>query len=172
VHTVDDVAGLKIRVMESQFHKELWRLLGANPTPMGWPIYTELQQGTIDAQENPLSVIWTYKLFEVQKYLSLTGHVYSSHIDVANLKWFQSLPESGQKLLQQCMVDAAREQRAWNRTNEANFLANLKEAGMVVEEHPDLQSFRDKVSRIQDTDVFKGKETQELLQKFLRAARE
>ena len=172
VHTVADVAGLKIRVMESQFHKELWRLLGANPTPMGWPIYTELQQGTIDAQENPLSVIWTYKLFEVQKYLSLTGHVYSSHIDVANLKWFQSLPESGQKLLQQCMVDAAREQRAWNRTNEANFLANLKEAGMVVDERPDLQSFRDKVSRIQETDVFKGKETQDMLQKFLRAARE
>jgi tripartite ATP-independent transporter DctP family solute receptor len=172
VHTVAEVAGLKIRVMESLFHKELWRLLGANPTPMGWPIYTELQQGTIDAQENPLSVIWTYKLFEVQKYLTLTGHVYSSHIDVANLKWFQGLPAGVQDLIQQCMTEAVRTQRAWNRTNEADFLAKLKAAGMEVDEHPDLDSFRSKVVDIRDTDVFKGQEVREMLDKFLQVARE
>lgn len=172
VHSVKDVAGLKIRVMESVLHKELWRLLGANPTPMGWPIYTELQQGTIDGQENPLSVIWTYKLYEVQKYLTLTGHVYSAHIDVANLKWFQSLPATDRNLIRQCMVEAAQYQRAWNRRNEAGFLANLKQAGMIVDEHPDLASFRSKVAGIQKMEIFQGQETQQLLQEFLKAASE
>ena len=172
VHGVDDVAGLKIRVMESILHKELWRLLGANPTPMGWPIFTELQQGTIDAQENPLSVINTYKLYEVQKYLSLTAHVYSAHIDVANLQWFQSLPASDQELIRKCMVEAVRYQRDWNRKNEADFLAKLKEAGMVVDEKPDLASFRQKVKDIRELSIFQGKETQELLEKFLEAVRQ
>jgi len=172
VHTVGDVSGLKIRVMESALHKELWRLLGANPTPMGWPVYTELQQGTIDGQENPLSVISTYKLYEVQRYLTLTGHVYSAHIAVANLEWFRSLPVADQGLLQECMVEAAHFQRAWNRRNEAVFLATLEEAGMQVNEAPDLDSFRSRVADIRKMEVFEGKGTQDLLQKFLKAARQ
>ena len=91
--------------MESVLHKELWRTLGANPTPMPWPVYTELQQGTIDAQENPLSVIWTNKLYEVQKYLTLTEHVYSAHIDVANLAWFEGLPAADRETIRQCMIE-------------------------------------------------------------------
>lgn len=168
VHSVKDVEGLKIRVMESVIHKELWRLLGANPTPMGWPIYTELQQGTIDGQENPLSVIWNYKLHEVQKYLSLTKHVYSSHIDIASLKWFQSLPSEDQKLIQETMMEAARYQRKWNRENEATFLKNLKGAGMIVDENPDIQSFREKAKEIGKLNIFQVKEVQEVLPLFVR----
>ncbi len=169
VHTVEDVKGLKIRVMESVLHKELWRLLGANPTPMGWPIYTELQQGTIDAQENPLWVIWTYKLYEVQKYLALTGHVYSAHIDVANLQWFNSLPAKDQELIQQAMVEAAVYQRKWNRDNEADFLAKLKAAGMVVDEHPDLPSFRAKVANIKNLEIYADPKVQAMLKVFMDA---
>lgn len=169
VHRVEDVAGLKIRVMESVLHKELWRMLGANPTPMGWPIYTELQQGTIDGQENPLSVIWTYKLFEVQKYLSLTGHVYSAHIGVANLNWFEGLPAKDQELMRQCMMEAAKFQRAWNRDNEAGFLANLKAAGMQVAENPNLASFRAEVKDIKKLNIYQGAETGKLLEELLRA---
>ncbi len=172
VHTVADAEGLKIRVMESLLHKELWRLLGANPTPMGWPIFTELQQGTIDAQENPLSVIVTYKLAEVQKYLTLTAHVYSSHIDVANLEWFKGLPASDQEMLRQCMVEAARLQREWNRKNESEFLEKLKAVGMTVDEKPDLASFREKVSDIQGLPIFAAKEVQDMLREFLKAAKE
>jgi tripartite ATP-independent transporter DctP family solute receptor len=172
VHSVADVEGIKIRVMESILHKELWRLLGANPTPMGWPIFTELQQGTIDAQENPLSVILTYKLFEVQKYLTLTSHVYSSHIDVANLDWFQGLPPSDQELLRRCALEAARAQREWNRKNEVDFLEKLKAAGMAVDENPDLASFREKVKDIRQLPIFSAKEVQDMLQLFLQAARE
>lgn len=166
VHTVDDVRGLKIRVMESILHKELWRVLGANPTPMGWPIYTELQQGTIDAQENPLWVIWNYKIYEVQKYMSLTGHVYSSHIDVASLDWFNSLSEKDQAMIAQAMKDAAAYQRKWNRDNEANFLAQVKTAGMVVDESPDLASFRAKVAILKDLEIYKDPKVQDMLTLF------
>ena len=169
VKTVEDAKGLKIRVMESVLHKELWRLLGANPTPMGWPIYTELQQGTIDGQENPLSVIWTYKLFEVQKHLTLTGHVYSAHIDVASLEWFRGLPEKDRELVRRCMREAAEYQRKWNRDNVADFLAKLKEAGMEVVEDPDLASFRAKVADIRKLDIFQGEDTREMLGTFLEA---
>jgi tripartite ATP-independent transporter DctP family solute receptor len=172
IHTVADVEGLKIRVMESVLHKELWRLLGANPTPMGWPIYTELQQGTVDGQENPLWVIWKYNLQEIQKYLTLTGHVYSAHIDVANFKWFESLPERDRRLIGQCMREAVHYQRSWNRSNEADFLKKLKDAGMVVDEHPDLDSFRGKVADIRSLDLYQGKEVQGMLRMFLDAVRQ
>ncbi|MCE5243529.1 MAG: TRAP transporter substrate-binding protein [Syntrophobacteraceae bacterium] len=171
VHTVEDVTGLKIRVMESVLHKELWRVLGANPTPMPWPVYTELQQGTIDAQENPLSVIWTNRLYEVQKYLTLTSHVYSAHIDVACLTWFQGLPPADAELIRQCMVEAARYQRAWNRDNEVHFLNQLKQAGMDVNEHPDLNSFQNKVQQMRDMEVFQDKAIQPMLQEFIQAVR-
>lgn len=169
VHTVEDVSGLKIRVMEAVLDKELWRLLGANPTPMGWPIYTELQQGTIDAQENPLWVIATYKLFEVQKYLSLTGHVYSAHIDVANLEWFNGLPEADRKLIAQCMKEAVVYQRQWSRGNEAEFMATLKQGGMQVDDHPDLASFQVKTAAIKDLDIFSGAAVQSMLKRFQEA---
>ncbi|MCP4551025.1 MAG: DctP family TRAP transporter solute-binding subunit, partial [Bacteroidetes bacterium] len=67
-----DVKGLKIRVMSSALHKTIWQSLGANPTPMPWPIYTELEQGVIDGQENPLWVMEVYKFYEIQKYMTLT----------------------------------------------------------------------------------------------------
>ena len=171
VHTAKDAGGLKIRVMESTFHKELWRALGANPTPMGWPIYSELQQHTIDAQENPLWVLSVYKLYEVQKYLSLTGHVYSTHIDIANLGWFNSLPADQQTLIATAMHDAAIFQRAYNRSQEAANLEEMRANGMIVEEHPDLQSFRDRVAKLRDMDMYAAPATRALLDKILEAAK-
>lgn len=172
VHSVEDVAGLKIRVMESALHKELWRVLGANPTPMGWPIYSELEQGVIDGQENPVSVLKVFKLFEVQKYLSLTGHVYSAHIDVANLHWFNGLDEGVQTMLQEAMYEAAVHQRNWNRENEAGFLAELEREGMIVDKDPDKASFRAKAVELKGMDLFtRDPATAELLDRFLEATR-
>ena len=171
VHSVEDAAGLKIRVMESALDIALWRTLGANPTPMGWPIYAELQQGTIDAQENPISIAAVYKLQEVQKYLSLTGHIYSAHVDLANLAWFESLQPALQELVQTCMSEAAVYQRAWSRAKEAEFLAELKTAGMEVDEHPDLESFRARVTGFADLPLFNAPAVHDLLEETLAAAR-
>lgn len=171
VHSADDVAGLRIRVMESVIHQAIWRALGAVPVPLGWPINKELKEKTVTAQENPLSPIWFYKIYDLQKYLALTRHVYSAHIAVANLTWFQSLPVADQAKLQAAMKKAARYERNWNRNNEADFLKKLKKSGMVVDEEPDRESFRKKLALFQSNDIFKDKATARLLKIFKDAAR-
>lgn len=169
VQSVADVGGLRIRVMESVFHQELWRLLGARPIPLGWPINEELREGAADGQENPLWPIWSYGLYEFQRYLSLTGHVYSALIGTASLEWFNTLPKADQALIRQCMVEASRYERLWARKNEAGFLAKLKSAGMIVNEHPDIASFRKRAQKVRDLDIFKAKEVREMLDVFLNA---
>jgi len=145
VHTVKDVKGLKIRVMKSQLQIEIWRALGANPTPMPWPIYTQLSQHVIDGEENPLAVIYQYKLYEVQKYLSLTRHVYSALVFVGSKKFYDTLPEKYQKLLYQATKEASIYERNLNRKQVAFFLKQLKKKGMIIDEHPDIASFKAKV---------------------------
>lgn len=169
VRTVDDVRGLKVRVLESTLHRELWRALGANPTPMGWPIYAELQQGTIDGQENPLWVMAEYRMPEVQKHLSLTGHVYSAHADLANLAWFNGLPEADRALVMRCMADAAAYQRAYNREKDADYLRRLREAGMQVVDAPDLASFRARADALRQGPLFADPRTREMLARVLAA---
>jgi tripartite ATP-independent transporter DctP family solute receptor len=167
----DDVRGLKIRVMASALHKSIWQTLGANPTPMPWPIYTELEQGVIDGQENPLWVIEVYKFYEIQKYMTLTRHVYSSHISVASLKWWKTLNSKTQNMIQQSIYDAALFQRKDNRAKNAERLKFLKEKGMQIEEHPDTGAFRAKVESLKDTKLFESSKVRGLLVKILEATR-
>lgn len=169
VTKAEDVKGLKIRVMASALHKSIWQALGANPTPMPWPIYTELEQGVIDGQENPLWVLEVYKFYEIQKYMTMTRHVYSPHIDVASLAWWNTLKPQDQQLIQKAMVDAALFQRKDNRDKDGARLALLKEKGMLVEEHPDLASFRDRVADLKDMDLFKQPKVHDLLLKMMTA---
>ncbi|MDF1554297.1 MAG: TRAP transporter substrate-binding protein [Deferrisomatales bacterium] len=171
VKTPEDAKGLKIRVMESALHKGIWQSLGANPTPMPWPIYSELEQGVIDGQENPLWVAEVYKMYEVQKYLSMTRHVYSAHIDVASLQWWNSLKPEEQTLLQASMLEAAKFQRAENRKADAGRIALVKDKGMQVEEHPDVAAFRAKVAGMKDMELFKDSKVQGLLQRMMAATR-
>jgi len=155
VKNPEDIQGLKIRVMASAIHKAIWQSLGANPTPMPWPIYTELEQGVIDGQENPLWVMEVYKFYEIQKYMTLTRHVYSYHIDVASLKWWKTLNADTQKMISK---NAAR-------------LQLLKEKGMQVEENPGIDAFRAKVAGLKDMDVYKDPKVQALLNKILEATK-
>jgi len=169
VKTADDLKGLKIRVMSSAIHKAIWQSLGANPTPMPWPIYTELEQGVIDGQENPLWVMEVYKFYEIQEFMTLTRHVYSYHIDVASLSWWNTLNAKTRKMIQKAMVDAAVFQRNDNRSKNAARLDFLKKKGMQVEENPDIASFRAKVAGIQEMDLYRNPKVQALLQKILTA---
>ena len=171
VKTAADVEGLKIRVMASALHKAIWQALGANPTPMPWPIYTELEQGVIDGQENPLWVLEVYKFYEIQKYMTLTRHVYSPHIDVASLVWWNTLKPEMQATLQTAMRDAALFQRADNRAKDADRLKMLKEKGMQIEEHPDIQSFREKTAGLKNMDLYQEPKVQALLVRMLDATR-
>jgi tripartite ATP-independent transporter DctP family solute receptor len=143
VKTPADAQGLKIRTMEAPTHLAIWRAIGANPTPMAWPIFTQLQQGVIDGQENPIAVIHAAKLPEAgQKYLSLTRHVYSALVFVANKRFVDGLPAAEGKAVRECAQTAAVKGRAYIRDNERQQLAELKAAGMQVDETPDLDAFR------------------------------
>jgi len=149
VKTPADLKDLKIRTMESPTHLAIWRAIGANPTPMAWPIVTQLQQGVIDGQENPIAVISGAKLNEAgQKYLTLTRHVYSALVIVANKAFIDKMPAGDRKVF----FDAARAGsltgRAYIRTNEAKQLAALKAAGVQVVENPDLAAFRAKTASV------------------------
>ncbi len=112
VASVDDFKGLKIRTMENKIHLEVFRSLGANPTPMAFTeLFTALQQGTVDGQENPLVTIYNSKFYEVQKYVSMTNHVYSPFVFLMSKKfWDASTPEE-----QKIFVDAAKEARDYER---------------------------------------------------------
>jgi tripartite ATP-independent transporter DctP family solute receptor len=171
VRVPDDVDGLKIRVMASALHKTIWQTLGANPTPMPWPIYTELEQGVIDGQENPLWVMTEYKFYEIQKYMTLTRHVYSPHIDVASLKWWRTLEAPMKDMILKAIREAADYQRKDNREKDAARLVYLKEKGMEVEESPDLAAFRTKLVSLQSNSIYSDPRVNDLLRRMLEATR-
>jgi len=143
VKTPEDLKAMKIRTMEAPTHLAIWRAIGANPTPMAWPIFTQLQQGVIDGQENPISVIHGSKLPEAgQKYLTLSRHVYSALVFVANKAFIDGLPAAERKVVMDCARAASLQGRSHIRDNEAKQIAELKAAGMQVEDKPDLEAFR------------------------------
>jgi tripartite ATP-independent transporter DctP family solute receptor len=139
-----DLKGLKIRVMENRVHQAAFRQLGADATPMAWgEVFTSLQQGLLDAQENPIPIVSTFKLYEVQKFLALTGHVYSPAPVLLSKKSWDRMPADIQKILLDTAVEVARIQRQLNRTQEQKQLGDLKAKGMTVVEEPDRAAFRE-----------------------------
>jgi TRAP-type transport system periplasmic protein len=130
-----DLKGLKIRTMQNPIHLEAFRAMGANPTPMPFSeVFTAMQQKTIDGQENPIPTIWLSKFYEVQKYISLTGHVYGPHITLINKKLWDSFPATDQKIIAAAAQESAIYQRSINRQMDKDFIENLKKAGCTVTE--------------------------------------
>ena len=135
-----DVKGQKLRVMETEIQIALWRTYGANPTPMAFTeVISALQQGTIDAQENPLSIIDSNKLYEVQHYISLTGHVFSPHCLYINQERYDSLDPELQQALDKAAAAYQTAQRA--RATELNALSvqKFRDAGCEVIEVSDAE---------------------------------
>lgn len=131
----EDFQGLKFRTMENPVHLASVRQLGAQAVPMSWgEVYTSLQTGVIDGQENPVAIIYAFKLSEVQKYLSMTGHFYSPAPLSMSLKKFKALKPEYQQVVLDAALQAAAYERNLIRDNEAKQLAALKEQGMVVSE--------------------------------------
>ncbi|MEE4352500.1 MAG: DctP family TRAP transporter solute-binding subunit [Desulfatiglans sp.] len=128
-----DFKGLKFRTMENPVHLASVRQLGAQAVPMSWgEVYTSLQTKVIDGQENPIAIIHAFKLSEVQKYLSLTGHFYSPAPLTMSLKKFKALKPAWQTLFMNAALEAAAVERKIIRDNEAKQLKELEAQGMVV----------------------------------------
>lgn len=133
IKTPADLEGLKIRVMETPLYVTMVKALGANPTPIAWTeCYSALQNGVVDGQENPVSTIVYAKFAEVQKYLTLDGHVYSVDWFIINNDFFEGLPEDLQKVVQDAANIASTVSRGVQQLNSAIGLETLKKAGMEI----------------------------------------
>ena len=142
-----DAAGLKVRTMENKVHMEGYKTFGLMPTPMAFPeLFTALQQGTVDGQENPIPVILSSKFSQVQKHLSLTGHVYSPAVLILSPKIWDKLSEADKKVFVAAAQKATVAQRKRVNDDEANGIAQLKKDGMQVVEKVDGESFRKAVA--------------------------
>ena len=140
IKTPADLKGLKIRTMENPMHIAFFKELGANPTPMSWgELYTALQQGTVDAQENPYAMIDDGKFYEVQKYVSETGHLFSYEIIIANKKFMEKLPADLRKIVDDAAHRAVMAQRARMEKEEAVFKAKVTKTGLKANTLPPEQ---------------------------------
>jgi tripartite ATP-independent transporter DctP family solute receptor len=128
-----DLDGIKLRTMKVPAHVDTFKALGANPTPMNFgEVYSGLQQGVIDGQENPVAHIYAQRFYEVQKYMSTTGHVFTVYIPVIRKSFFEQLPEEQQNLLREAMRKAEDYQQELVGAEEAQQLAEIQEAGVTV----------------------------------------
>ncbi len=135
VTRVEDFAGLKIRVQPSSMFIETFKTLGTNPLPMPFSeLFTALETGTVDAQENPLLNILANNLYEHQKYLSLTGHVYGNAVILVGKKFWDSLSPTEKGIIQDAVLEARDYERQESRRRLREAIVELKAKGMQVDE--------------------------------------
>ena len=151
INKVEDLEGLKLRVIPNPINVDWVKALGANPTPLPWPeVYAALEQKAVDGQENPVATINGAKLYEVQKHLALTGHQYNPQSVIISKKFWDKLSAAEKKILSDAVSDSAKYQREQARKLEASILENLKKNGMQVTQLPaaELDKLRDKMRTV------------------------
>ncbi|WLR61905.1 TRAP transporter substrate-binding protein [Pseudalkalibacillus hwajinpoensis] len=135
VATMKDFDGLKIRTMENDLHLDAFKALGANPTPMAFTeLFTALQQGTVDGQENPYATIYLQKFYEVQNHVSNTHHIYSPFVFLMSKSFYDGLTEDQQKIMKEAAVEAGKYERKLNREANDKYLQSLQDEGMEYTE--------------------------------------
>ena len=135
VYSPDDLSGVKIRTMENPLFVDYFKEIGANPTPMSFSeLFTALQQRTVDAQENPITIIYPSRLYEAQKYISLTGHAYAVVPFVMSDRYFKSLPKEYQDIFMEGAKIFIARQRQLTEESDAGFIEDMKSKGIEVNE--------------------------------------
>jgi tripartite ATP-independent transporter DctP family solute receptor len=153
INKVDDIAGLKLRVIPNPINVDWVKALGANPTPLPFPeLYAALEQGAVDGQENPVATIKGAKLYEVQKYLTLTNHQYNPQSVVVSKKFWDSLTPADHKVLQEAAHESALYERTQSRAMLQSGLEDLRKGGMQVSELPpaEIAKLREKMKPVID----------------------
>ena len=154
IHKPEDMKGLKIRVMENQMHIDHFNALGASAVPMAFSeLYTALQNGTMDAQENPFANIDGNRLYEVQKYIIKTGHIYDTSPLLASKTWWDSLSESDQKLIRECVNEMVTYERELSASNEAELEEKIGNNGtnvVITLTDEERQAFKDAAQPVYD----------------------
>lgn len=137
LNRVEDIAGLKLRVIPNPINVDWVKALDANPTPLPFPeVYAALEQKAIDGQENPVTVINANKFFEVQKFAAITNHQYNPQSVMISKKFWDTLSAAEKAIVQDAAVEAGKYQREQARGQVAAALDNMKKNGMQVTEFP------------------------------------
>jgi len=132
---IEDLSGIKIRVIQSSIFLDTFKALGSNAVPMDYTeVYSGLETGTIDGQENPFSNIMDMKFYEVQKYLTLSGHAYGVLPVTFSKKIWDGLSAQEQDVLKECAVVGGKVQRQANRVQDAQGIEKMRAEGIVVSE--------------------------------------
>lgn len=135
LNRVEDIAGLKLRVIPNPINVDWVRALDANPTPLPFPeVYAALEQKAIDGQENPITVINANKFFEVQKFAAITNHQYNPQSVLMSKRFWDTLSAAEKKIIEDAALESAPYQREQARGQVADALANMKKNGMQVSE--------------------------------------
>ena len=151
INKVEDLEGLKLRVIPNPINIDWVKALGANPTPMPFPeVYGGLEQKAIDGQENPISVIAANKFWEVQKHIVLSNHQYNPQSVIMSKKVWDSLSPADRKMIDDAADEAAKVQRSESRASVAANLELLKKNGMTVTQLPpaEVTKLREKMKPV------------------------
>ncbi len=148
---VEDIAGLKLRVIPNPINVDWVKALDANPTPLPFPeVYAALEQKAIDGQENPVTVINANKFYEVQKFAAITNHQYNPQSVMISKKFWDTLSATEKQIVQDAAIEAGKYQREQARSQVAAALDNMKKNGMQVTEFPaaEVLKFADKMKPV------------------------
>ena len=151
VRKVEDIAGLKLRVIPNPINVDWVTALGANPTPLPFPeLYAALEQKAVDGQENPVATIKGAKLYEVQKYLTMTNHQYNPQSVVVSKRFWDTLAPADRRILREAAQESATYQRTQSRAMLQSGVEDLRKAGMEITELPpaEVAKLREKMKPV------------------------
>ncbi|QGH36186.1 DctP family TRAP transporter solute-binding subunit [Gracilibacillus salitolerans] len=173
IESVEDLNKLSIRTMQNQTHIRAWELLGANPTPLAFgELYSALQQGTVDGQENPFGLILANKFYEVQNYLTVTNHVYAPNVVITNKEFYDSLPDDLQTIFNDAVSAAIDHNRELAQEEEVSARQQLEEEGMEIYEFTEDQLKEMQEITLPVYEEFKDQIGADVVDTFLEASRE
>jgi TRAP-type transport system periplasmic protein len=153
INKMEDISGLKVRVIQIPIFIDTFSALGANPVPLPFPeLYTALETGTVDGQENPFASIETSKFYEVQKYAATTGHVYNPLVAIFSKKVWDKLSEDERRIVQEAATEAGLYERKVSREANEKSMQTLRGEGMQITElsSEEIDRMRQKVKPVTD----------------------
>jgi len=149
IKTPADMKGLKIRVMNNKVYVEMMKSLGASPTPMAFSeLYSGMQQGTVDGQENPSAHIFTKRFYEVQKYASMTGHAYAPEPVLISMVTWKKLTPAQQGIIQSAATESIAWQRKLSEKLDTEFWDKIKATGKIQVIEVDRKPFMEATSSV------------------------
>jgi tripartite ATP-independent transporter DctP family solute receptor len=149
VHTPEDLKGLKLRTMENDIHMAAFRELGVDPTPMAFTeLFTAMQQGVVDGNENPVPVIYSSRFYEVQKHLTMTRHFYNPSVLLTSNNLFDGLSPEHQEALVEAAKEAGIFEREVVQRMDSELLDELEANGMEVVREIDVEPFIEAVQPV------------------------